>query len=138
MIAQEGRIIGNGHQDEDRDQKWHTQSPGAPLQEDRRSSSRQAAEDEQSGDEKHEGHKKTVIEHNDEIEAEPAHSVAMAKVGVVDDRVMQHHQQRDEGARAVERSDVHRRLHAVISYVYFWFMQHHCSEAASSAVWRRR
>src|ERR1700688_3586356 len=120
MIAQEGRIIGNRHQDEYRDQKWHTQSPDAPLQEDRRPPSRQAAPDEQSGNEKHAGHEETVIEQHDQIEAEPAHFVAMAKVGVVDDRVMQHHQQRDEGARAVERNDVHRRLYGVISEVYFW------------------
>jgi hypothetical protein len=48
---------------------------------------------------KHAGHKETVIEQHDVIEAEPAHPVAMAKVGVVDDRVVRHHQQRDDGTR---------------------------------------
>ena len=72
--------------------------------------------------EKHAGHKETVIERLDEIEAEPAHPVAMAKGGAVDDQVVQRHQQRDDGTRAVERCDAPLRRHRQI--VSSWYLQH--------------
>ena len=40
----------------------------------------------------------------------------MAEIGVVDNRVVQHHEQRDDGTRAVERNDTHRRRHGLIAY----------------------
>ncbi len=40
------------------------------------------------------------------IEAEPAHRIAGAEMGVVDDGVMQQHQQNDDGTRAIECDDL--------------------------------
>src|SRR5882672_2828533 len=66
------------------------------------SSARQAVTNEQSRNKEHAGHEKTVIEQHDQIESEPAHPVGIAEIGVIDDRVVQHHQQRDKAARAVD------------------------------------
>jgi hypothetical protein len=41
---------------------------------------------------------------------------------------VQHHQQRDQGTRAVECNGAHRRSHGVISYL--WFLQHRFLEAS--------
>jgi hypothetical protein len=59
---------------------------------------------------KHAGHEEAVIEQHDQIESEPAHPVAIAELGVIDDRVVQHHQERDKGARAVQRNDAFRPI----------------------------
>ena len=72
---------------------------------------------EQPRDQEHAGHEETVVEQHDQIEAEPAHLVAIAEIGVVDDGMMDQHQQRDEGARAVERDDAPRRRGGLIVFV---------------------
>jgi hypothetical protein len=64
--------------------------------------------DEKSRDQKHESHEEAVIEQHDQIEAEPAHPVAVAEIGVVDNGMMEDHQKRGEGARAIERNDASR------------------------------
>jgi hypothetical protein len=64
---------------------------------------------EQAGKEEHAGHEEAVAEQHHQVEAEPAHAVAAdAEMRVVDDGVIEHHQQGDEGARAVERNDAVR------------------------------
>ena len=44
-----------------------------------------------------------IVEQHDRIEAEPAHPVTVAKIGVVDDGMVDDHRKCDEGTRAVER-----------------------------------
>ncbi len=73
---------------------------------------------EQARDEKHAGHEEAVIEQHDEVEAEPARVIAIAEISVIDDRVMQHHQQRDAGSRAVKSRDAHRRRRDLIISVW--------------------
>ncbi len=64
--------------------------------------------DEQSRNQEHEGHEEAVVEQDDQVEAKPAHPVAIAEMGEVDDGMVDHHQQRDERARPVERHDAPR------------------------------
>jgi hypothetical protein len=64
---------------------------------------------EQSRDQEHEGHEEAVAEQRHQIEAEPAHAVAVAEHGIVDDGVVDQHQQGAEGARAVECCDASLR-----------------------------
>ena len=71
---------------------------------------------EQPRDQEHEGHEETVVEQHDQIEAEPAYPVAIAEIGEVDDGMVDHHQQRGEGARAVERDDTPRRRGGLIVF----------------------
>ena len=105
MIAQEGRIIRDRHQHEDRNQKGNAEPPRAIAQEIRRSPAGQAVMDEQARDQEHAGHEEAVVEQHDEVEPQPAHFVAAAEMGVVHHGVMDQHQQRDEGARTVECYD---------------------------------
>ena len=110
MVAQEGRIIRNRHQHEDRNQKGNAEPPRAIAQEVRRSPAGQAVVHEQARDQEHAGHEEAVVEQHDEVEPQPAHFVAVAEMGVVDRGMVDQHQQRDEGARAVERNDAPPRL----------------------------
>ena len=128
VIAQECWIIGDRHQHEDRDQKRHAQSPGTVAQEVSGSPARQAVTNEQSRNEKHAGHEEAVIEQHDQIESEPAHPIAIAEISVIDDRVVQQHQQRDKSARAVQRNDAFRCHHSPT--VAIGFPQHHISNAS--------
>jgi hypothetical protein len=105
MVAQEGRIIRNRHQHEDRNQKGNAEPPGAVAQEACRSPAGQAVVHEQARDQEHASHEEAVVEQHDEVEPQPAHFVAAAEMGVVHHGVMDQHQQRDEGARTVERDD---------------------------------
>jgi hypothetical protein len=88
---------------------------------------RQAALNEQSGNKEHAGHEESVVEQHDQIESEPAHPVAIAVIGVVHDRVVQHHQQRDQSARAVQRNDAFRSHHGLSAAI--GFLQHHVSKS---------
>src|SRR6266852_2990715 len=117
MVAQECRIIRDRHQHEDRYQIGHAEPPGAVAQKARWSLSHQAVPDEQSGDEKHEGHEETVVEQYDQIKAKPAHFVAAAEIGVIDDGVVKQHQQYDERSRAVQRDNAWRRDRGRIALV---------------------
>jgi hypothetical protein len=53
---------------------------------------REAVANEQSGDKEHAGHEETVTEQRDQIKSEPAHPVAIAEMGVIEGRVVQHYQ----------------------------------------------
>ncbi len=131
MIAQEGRIIGDRHQHEDRDEIGHAQPPCAAGEIVQRSPARQAVVDEQPGEQEHAGHEEAVVEQHHQIETEPAHAVAAAEMGVVDDGVVQQHQERDAGARPVQRYDTHRRRHGLIGNVRF--PQHRLASLTSRA-----
>jgi hypothetical protein len=119
MIAQKGRIIGDRRHYEDRDRKRHAQSPGTAGQEVSGSPARQAVANEQSRNEKHAGHEETVVEQHDQVESEPAHRIAIAEIGVIDDRVVQHHQQRDKGARPFQRNDAFHSHHSSTAAIGF-------------------
>jgi hypothetical protein len=43
-----------------------------------------------------------IVEQHEQIDAEPAHPVTVAKIGVVDDGMVDDHRKCDEGTRAVE------------------------------------
>ena len=60
-----------------------------------------------------------VVLFNDQIEAEPTHPVAIAEMGEVDDGMVDHHQQRDEGARPIERHDAPRHRGGLIALAGF-------------------
>src|ERR1700759_810382 len=97
MVTQEGRIIGDRHQYEDREQEGNAETKGAIADEAQRSAPRQALAHEQARDQEHAGHEEAVVEQYDQVEAEPAYAVAVAEIGVVDDGVVDNHQERDEG-----------------------------------------
>src|ERR1700744_5777367 len=65
--------------------------------------------DEQARHQENESHEKAVVEQHDEIETEPADAVAIAEIRVVDDGMVEHHQQRRKRAGAVERDDAAAR-----------------------------
>ncbi len=56
----------------------------------------------------HESHEEAIVEQHDQIEAEPAHPVTVAEIGVVDNGMVDDHQKCEEGTRAVERDDAFR------------------------------
>jgi len=87
--------------------------------------------DEKSRDQKHESHEEAVIEQHDQVEAEPAHPVAVAEIGVVDDGMMDDHQKGDEGARAVEPNDAFRGQGLI---VFESFAQHLLGFRTSSVI----
>ena len=99
-------VVGDRHQHEDRNEKGRAEAEGAAGEIVRRAPARQAGMHEQAGDEEHAGHEEAVAEQHHEVEAEPAHAIAAdAEMRVVDDGVVEHDEQGDEGARAVERND---------------------------------
>jgi len=63
MIAQEGRIIGERHQDEDGNEIGHPEPGGAMPKKIRRPPARKTVAHEQARNEEHAGHEEAVVEH---------------------------------------------------------------------------
>jgi len=59
--------------------------------------------DEQSGQKKEHRHEEAVGGGNHRIEADPGLRIGVTEVGIGNDRVMDEHHQRQEGAGAIER-----------------------------------
>ena len=97
------RVIGDRNDRERGDHERQAEPEQAVAQEDRRRLVRKARPDEQPGQKKEHRHEEAVGGENDHVEADPEFGIGVTEIGVGDDRMVEQHHQRQEGAGAVER-----------------------------------
>jgi hypothetical protein len=103
IVPQRDRVIGDRDDREGRDHERQPEPQQAVAQENLWRLARDAGPREQSRQEEEHRHEEAVGAEHDDVEADPGRRVGVTEIGVGNDRVVQQHHQREEGAGPIER-----------------------------------